>query len=137
MSNKQKKNEDKAKAKLVKIEQKNALKEAKKREKALKNEQMKELYKQLDSDSGLTQEEKLKKAKETKIKKHKEKINYKLALKEAPIKMLKEINKIKWSDRNNLGSKFLWVIIFLLIFGIFFYAVDYGLQWLFVITKII
>ncbi|AHI52376.1 preprotein translocase subunit SecE [Spiroplasma culicicola] len=129
--------EKKAKEKLDKIAQKQALKEQKKLEKDSKKKQIEELYKQLDGDKGLTKEEKIKKAKEKKIKKEKEKINYKLAIKEMPVKMLKEVNKIKWSDRKNLGQKFTWVIVFLLIFGIFFYAVDLGLQYLFDLLKIV
>ncbi|QEH61233.1 preprotein translocase subunit SecE [Spiroplasma chinense] len=129
--------EQKAKAKLDKLKQKEEAKRIKKEQKSAQKEQMQELYKQLDGDKNLTKEEKIKKAKDVKIKKHKEKINYKLALKEAPIKMLKEINKIKWSDRKNLGQKFSWVIVFLIVFGIFFYAVDTALQYLFTLAKII
>ncbi|ARU90925.1 hypothetical protein SCLARK_00123 [Spiroplasma clarkii] len=51
--------------------------------------------------------------------------------------MLKEVNKIRWSNRKNLGQKFTWVITFLIIFGAFFYAIDTGLKYLFVLLKIV
>lgn len=125
--------EEKAKAKLDKIN----LKNAKKEEKNKRKQEMQELYSQLDPYKGLTKAEKVKKHKEIKIKKEKDKINVRLALKESPVKMLKEVNKIRWSDRKNLGQKFTWVIVFLIIFGTFFYAFDTGLKYLFILLKIV
>ncbi|QBQ07234.1 preprotein translocase subunit SecE [Spiroplasma gladiatoris] len=126
---------------LDKKAQKQALKEKIKAEKAkakaAKKEQFKEIYAALEGDKGLTKEQRVKKARAAKVKEHKQKINVKLALKEAPIKMLKEINKIKWSGRANLGQKFSWVIIFILIFALFFYGIDTGLKHLFILMKII
>jgi len=129
--------EEKAKQKLQKITESETKKAQKKQEKNKRKAEMDELYKQLDPYKGLTKEEKTKKEKEIKIKKEKEKINVRLAVKEAPVKMLKEINKIRWSSRKNLGQKFSWVIIFLIIFGIFFFAVDLGLRYLFILLRII
>ncbi|AKX33700.1 preprotein translocase subunit SecE [Spiroplasma litorale] len=121
--------EEKAKIKLEKIE-------AKKQEKAERRKQFEDLFKEVQGHDG-TQEGKIKAARAKKVKKHKDKIGFKKAAKEAPVKFLKEINKIKWSSRENLSIKFLWVIVFILIFGVFFFAVDYGLQHLFVELKII
>ncbi|AOG59989.1 preprotein translocase subunit SecE [Spiroplasma helicoides] len=131
----------KAEAKAAKIQEKlkkreEAL-EAKRIKKQQKDEEMKALYQAFDADKGLTREERVQKARKVKVKKHKEKVNLKLAFKEAPIKMLKEINKIKWSSRKNLGQKFSWVVVFLLVFALFFYGVDTGLKYLFQVLKII
>ncbi|AKU79279.1 preprotein translocase subunit SecE [Spiroplasma turonicum] len=121
--------EEKAKLKLEKANTKKTLKEEKKK-------QFDELFQTIQGHDG-THEGKLKAARNKKIKKHKDKISLKQVAKEGPVKFLKEINKIKWSTRENLSMKFLWVIVFILIFGIFFFLVDYGLQHLFVEIKII
>ncbi|QGS51402.1 preprotein translocase subunit SecE [Spiroplasma tabanidicola] len=133
MKDKEKDLDLKAQKKAEKEKTKALKAEAKAKEKA----EFQKIYDALDADKGLTKEEKIKKARAAKVKEHRKKINVKLALKETPIKMLKEINKIKWSGRANLGQKFSWVIIFLLIFILFFYGVDTGLRYLFAEIKII
>ncbi|AGR41738.1 preprotein translocase subunit SecE [Spiroplasma diminutum] len=136
MSDKNNLKEQKAQEKLKKIQQKKARKEDKKKIKLQKKEEFTKLYNEFEGHDG-TQEGKIKAAKTKKVKKVKDKIDYKLALKEAPIKFLKEVNKIQWSSRKNLGTKFLWVIIFIAIFGVFFFFIDWGFQSLFELIKII
>ncbi|ASP27807.1 preprotein translocase subunit SecE [Spiroplasma corruscae] len=128
------------KKKKISKEEKNQEKLRRLNEKRLKKaenkKQFDELFTAVQGHDG-THEGKIKAARAKKIKKHKDKISLKQVAKEGPVKFLKEINKIKWSTRENLSMKFLWVIVFILIFGIFFFAVDYGLQHLFVEIKII
>ncbi|WP_339022808.1 preprotein translocase subunit SecE [Spiroplasma endosymbiont of Crioceris asparagi] len=59
------------------------------------------------------------------------------SLKETPIKLVKEANKIKWPKRRVLGMKFLTIVIFIFIFAVFFYGVDQALEQLFAISKIV
>ncbi|AGR40730.1 preprotein translocase subunit SecE [Spiroplasma taiwanense] len=125
-----------AKQRKLKLETKIEKKASKVAIKLERKKEIKELFNKFEGHDG-TQEGKVKAAKDKKIKKHKNKVDYKLTFKEAPVKFLKEINKIKWSSRQNLGTKFLWVIIFIFIFGAFFFLVDWGLQSLFVVIKII
>ncbi|WP_342275415.1 preprotein translocase subunit SecE [Spiroplasma endosymbiont of Cantharis lateralis] len=136
MSDKNNSKEQKAQEKLKKIQDKKTQKDSKKTQKTQKKEEFTKLFNEFEGHDG-TQEGKIKAAKKRKVKKEKEKINYKLAIKEAPIKFLKEVNKIQWSSRKNLGTKFLWVIIFIAIFGVFFFFVDWGFQSLFELIKII
>ncbi|AUM62286.1 preprotein translocase subunit SecE [Spiroplasma monobiae] len=136
MSDKKDLREQKAQDKLNKIKEKQAQKEAKKETKKNKKEEFTKLYNEFEGHDG-TQEGKIKAAKNKRVKKEKEKIDYKLALKEAPVKFLKEVNKIQWSSRKNLGTKFLWVIIFIAIFGVFFFCVDLAFQNLFELIRII
>ncbi|WP_338985164.1 preprotein translocase subunit SecE [Spiroplasma endosymbiont of Diplazon laetatorius] len=136
MSDKNNSKEIKAQEKLKKIQEKQKRKQDKKLEKKNKKEEFTKLYNEFEGHDG-TQEGKIKAAKTKKIKKEKEKIDYKLAIKEAPIKFLKEVNKIQWSSRKNLGTKFLWVIIFIAVFGIFFFFVDWAFQNLFELMKIV
>ncbi|WP_339020960.1 preprotein translocase subunit SecE [Spiroplasma endosymbiont of Atherix ibis] len=128
--------EQKAQEKLKKIQEKQAQKQNKKQNKQNKKEEFNKLFNEFEGHDG-TQEGKLKAAKKKKVKKEKSKINYKLAFKEAPIKFLKEVNKIQWSSRKNLGTKFLWVIVFIAIFGVFFFCLDWAFQALFEVMKII
>lgn len=69
--------------------------------------------------------------------KTKEKIDWKLAFKEFPIKMVKEVSKIKWSGKQNLTNKFVQVIIFMLVFAVIFYLIDWGFQELFSVMHVI
>jgi len=75
--------------------------------------------------------------KDLKTPKDKEPRNLKLAFKEFPVKMVKEVGKIKWSSRQNLFIKFIQVVIFILIAAILFYFIDLGLQELFSASRII
>jgi len=75
--------------------------------------------------------------KDLKTPKDKEPRNLGLALKEFPVKMVKEVGKIKWSSRQNLFIKFVQVVIFILIAAILFYFIDLGLQELFSVARII
>ncbi|WP_245576618.1 preprotein translocase subunit SecE [Mesoplasma seiffertii] len=96
---------------------------------------------QLNSGKQSTKKVATKISKETKakikVKPEKEKVDIKLAFKEFPIKMAKEVNKIKWSGRENLTRKFIIVILFMLFFAVLFFFVDWGLQQLFVLIKVI
>lgn len=120
--------EEKAKIKLQKIEEKKA-------KKAVKDKMYKDLK------EGYEAHEKESKTKEyvkkQKVRKEKEKFDFKLAFKEMPAKMIKEVNKITWPKSDTLWMKFLWVIIFMICFGIFFYFVDWGLQALFSLAHIV
>ncbi|WP_156902660.1 preprotein translocase subunit SecE [[Acholeplasma] multilocale] len=130
---KQAKAEAKAAAKFEKSEAKRLVKLAKK-----STEQSTEFN---DEQVNSNKKTKQKISKETKqkikVKKEKEKFNWKLAFKEFPIKMAKEVNKIKWSGSDNLTKKYITVVIFMLIFAVLFYFVDMGLQELFVLIKVI
>ncbi|ATZ19072.1 preprotein translocase subunit SecE [Williamsoniiplasma somnilux] len=72
-----------------------------------------------------------------KIKEAKDKIDWKLSFKEFPVKMVKEVNKIKWSSRINLSKKYITVLIFMAVFALVFYFVDWGLQELFALIKVV
>ncbi|MCL8212742.1 preprotein translocase subunit SecE [Mesoplasma whartonense] len=72
-----------------------------------------------------------------KASKTKEKIDWKLSFKEFPVKMVKEVSKIKWSGKQNLTNKFVQVIIFMLIFAVVFYLIDWGFQTLFSVMHVI
>lgn len=120
--------DEKAKLKLEKIQ-------AKQETKAEKQKIYTDLKKGFDE---ITEKQKDKEyIKKQKVKKVKEKFDYRTTLKEMPIKMVKEVNKIRWPKREELGAKFGMVIIFLIIFCVFFYFIDWGLQELFAIAKII
>ncbi|ATZ16696.1 preprotein translocase subunit SecE [Entomoplasma freundtii] len=67
----------------------------------------------------------------------KEKVNVKEAIQEFPVKMIKEVNKIKWSSSGNLTKKYISVLLFMVIFALFFALVDWGLQALFSLIKIV
>ncbi|EOA07244.1 Preprotein translocase subunit SecE [Mycoplasma yeatsii 13926] len=74
--------------------------------------------------------------KKLKVKKEKEPKDFKLMFKEFPIKMVKEISKIKWSGTDSLSKKFIIVILFMLIFAVIFYSLDLGIQQLFQLIKV-
>lgn len=74
--------------------------------------------------------------KKLKVKKEKEPRNIKLMFKEFPIKMVKEISKIRWSGSDSLSKKFIIVILFMLIFAVIFYSLDLGIQQLFQLIKV-
>jgi len=60
-----------------------------------------------------------------------------LAFKEFPVKMVKEVSKIHWSGQKNLWTKFIQVVLFILIFAALFYLVDLAFQELFTVMKVI
>ncbi|ATG97666.1 preprotein translocase subunit SecE [Mesoplasma lactucae] len=72
-----------------------------------------------------------------KRKAEKEKTDWKLGFKEFPVKMVKEVNKIQWSGKRNLTNKFIQVIIFMLVFAVVFYLIDWGFQALFTAIHVI
>ena len=57
-------------------------------------------------------------------KKKKEKVNFKVALLEFPVKMLKDISRIKWVGKGTLGKRFILVVLFLIFFAIAYFIVD-------------
>jgi preprotein translocase subunit SecE len=120
--------EEKAKAKFAKLEEKR-LKKEKQRE---VYEDLKEGYKEFESAEG-----RKKKAKEAKVKKIKEKVDYKLAIREFPVKVVKEIQKVRWPSQSVLGSRLIWVLGFIILLAVVFYFVDWGIQSLFGVAKII
>ncbi|PPE05860.1 preprotein translocase subunit SecE [Williamsoniiplasma lucivorax] len=67
----------------------------------------------------------------------KDKINMKLATREFPVKLVKEVNKIKWSSSKNLTNKYITVLIFMIITAIMFFLIDMGLQQLFSLIKVL
>ncbi|WP_051636004.1 preprotein translocase subunit SecE [Mesoplasma photuris] len=119
MSEKVSKSELKAKAKFEKLEQKRLQKE----QKIASGKKQK-----ISSDAT---------AKIKEIKKPKEKRNWKLEFKEFPIKMVKEVGKIKWSGSDNLTRKYITVLIFMLLFAVVFIFVDWGLQELLTLIKVV
>jgi preprotein translocase subunit SecE len=60
-----------------------------------------------------------------------------MALREFPIRLIKEVQKVRWPKQKDLGSKLAWVIGFMLSLAILFYFVDWGIQALFGVAKII
>jgi len=60
-----------------------------------------------------------------------------LAFKEFPVKMVKEVSKIHWSGQKNLWTKFIQVVLFILIFAALFYLVDLAFQELFTVMKVV
>lgn len=56
---------------------------------------------------------------------------------EFPVKMVKEVNKIRWATKENLTKKYLEVLIFIILFAVFFALVDWGFQALFSLIKVI
>lgn len=65
------------------------------------------------------------------------KINLKLFFYEFFVKIIKEIVRIRWINKNTLGYKFLITIIFIFIFIIFYLFLDLFLHYLLTISYII
>lgn len=120
--------EEKAKAKFAKLEEKQ-LKKQKQKE---VYDNLKEGYKDFESAEG-----RKKRAKEAKVKKIKDKVDYKLAIREFPVKVVKEIQKVRWPSQSVLGSRLLWVLGFIVTLAVIFFFVDWGIQELFGVAKII
>ncbi|AXK50710.1 preprotein translocase subunit SecE [Spiroplasma alleghenense] len=114
-------------------EQKAELKFEKKKLKENAKQERKKIYEQLNTPlaSETDPTNIAKKAKMKKIKKEKEKGDWKTSFREFPVKMVKEVNKIRWTSGNTLGRKFVYTLIFVFIFAVFFFLVDLGLQKLF------
>ncbi|WP_338972363.1 preprotein translocase subunit SecE [Spiroplasma endosymbiont of Panorpa germanica] len=120
-------------------EQKAELKLEKKNLKENAKLERKKIYEELNAagDSDQDSTNLAKKAKMKKIKKEKEKVDWRTGFREFPVKMVKEINKIRWTSGNTLGKKFIYTLIFVFVFAIFFFVVDLGLQKLFELIYII
>ncbi|AGM24736.1 preprotein translocase subunit SecE [Spiroplasma chrysopicola] len=73
----------------------------------------------------------------TEKKKKAEKVNWKLAFREFPVKMAKEVSRIRWASKGSLGRKFLITIAFIAVFAIFYLALDQVLFNLLHVAKII
>ncbi|ASZ08851.1 preprotein translocase subunit SecE [Mesoplasma chauliocola] len=86
-------------------------------------------------ESSKSKKQKIKISKETKksikVKKQKEKKNIKLTIKELPIKIVKEISKIKWSGWDNLKKKYIIVLLFMIFFAVLFFCIGLGIEALF------
>ncbi len=67
---------------------------------------------------------KINKIKKPKNKKIKPKTNWKLAFREFPIKLAKDIARIRWISQGRLGKSFLFILGFLIVFAIFYFGLD-------------
>lgn len=126
----------------LKKEQKRLKKEAKARAKVERHQARMGLRSNADQESAsdlgnkrVLKEKEIKRSlynrRNFKTKKEKEKIDWQRSFKEFPVKMVKEVSKIKWSGKQNLTNKFIQVIVFMLIFAVVFYFIDWGFQALF------
>ena len=70
-------------------------------------------------------------------KKRKEKFNWKLFFYEFPVKMVKDITRIKWISKGRLGKMFLAVLIFIACFAVAYGILDLILTQLFGVAHII
>lgn len=147
MTEKELKQQNKAKKLANRLEIKRLAKEAKAAHKVQKNADKQKIIsqdvqEQLSSTDNRAESKKVKKEtkkiiKVKKAKEEKDKVDYKLAFREFPVKMVKEVNKIKWSGWTNLNRKYITVLIFMIIFAIVFYFVDWGLQEIFILMKVV
>ncbi|WP_425380220.1 preprotein translocase subunit SecE [Spiroplasma endosymbiont of Stenodema calcarata] len=65
------------------------------------------------------------------------KTNWKLAFREFPVKMAKEVTRIRWTSKGSLGRKFLITILFIIAFAIFYLVLDLALHHLLTVAHII
>lgn len=70
-------------------------------------------------------------------KKKKEKFNWKLFFYEFPVKMVKDVTRIKWVTKGRLGKLFLGVLIFIACFAVAYGILDLILTQLFGLAHII
>ncbi|AOX43499.1 hypothetical protein S100390_v1c01560 [Spiroplasma sp. NBRC 100390] len=63
--------------------------------------------------------------------------NWKLAFREFPVKMAKEVTRIRWTSKGSLGRKFLITILFIIAFAIFYLVLDLVLHHLLTVARII
>ncbi|WP_342256669.1 preprotein translocase subunit SecE [Spiroplasma endosymbiont of Poecilobothrus nobilitatus] len=65
------------------------------------------------------------------------KTNWKLAFREFPVKMAKEVTRIRWTSKGSLGHKFLITILFITAFAVFYLVLDLVLHHLLTVARII
>ncbi|UZQ29614.1 MAG: preprotein translocase subunit SecE [Spiroplasma phoeniceum] len=65
------------------------------------------------------------------------KTNWKLAFREFPVKMAKEVTRIRWTSKVSLGRKFLITILFIIAFALFYLVLDLVLHHLLTVARII
>lgn len=65
------------------------------------------------------------------------KTNWKLAFREFPVKMAKEVARIRWTSKGSLGRKFLITILFIITFAVFYLVLDLVLYHLLTVARII
>lgn len=65
------------------------------------------------------------------------KTNLKLAFREFPVKMAKEVTRIRWTSKGGLGQKFLITILFIITFAVFYSVLDLVLHHLLTVARII
>ncbi|ALA97103.1 hypothetical protein SKUN_00181 [Spiroplasma kunkelii CR2-3x] len=65
------------------------------------------------------------------------KTNWKLSFREFPVKMAKEVTRIRWTSKGSLGRKFLITILFIIVFAVFYLVLDLVLHNLLTVTRII
>lgn len=65
------------------------------------------------------------------------KTNWKLAFREFPVKMAKEVTRIRWTSKGSLGRKFLITILFIIAFAVFYLVLDLVLHHLLTVARII
>ncbi|WP_342268865.1 preprotein translocase subunit SecE [Spiroplasma endosymbiont of Aspidapion aeneum] len=133
--------EEKLRSKFEKLKAKESYIKSKKEEKIIRKHQNQkkgqELLNSLKDDNPESKKLREKLIKDEKFKTEKKKRNASLYFREWPIKMVKEVQKIRWASRRDVAIKFFWVIVFILIFGAIFYFADWGISTLFLYIKII
>lgn len=133
--------QDRLEAKRLAKEAKVLYKSQKKEQRVLKNSRQAELEENLGSttklDSKKISQDTRKKIRVKKLKDKDQKVDFKQATREFPVKMIKEVNKIKWSGAENLTKKYITVIVFMAVFAIAFFFIDWGLQALFALMKVV
>ncbi|WP_374695968.1 preprotein translocase subunit SecE [Spiroplasma endosymbiont of Polydrusus formosus] len=65
------------------------------------------------------------------------KTNWKLAFREFPVKMAKEVTRIRWTSKGSLRRKFLITILFIIAFVVFYLVLDLFLHHLLTFARII
>ncbi len=65
------------------------------------------------------------------------KTNWKLYFREFPVKMAKEVTRIRWTSKGSLGRKFLITILFIIAFAVLYLVLDLVLHHLLTVARII
>lgn len=123
--------------KIARQQAKLAQKELKAAAKAARKSRQEELESNLEAPTSKININKWQKKSLKITKEPKEKVDIKEVVQEFPVKMIKEVNKIKWSSSGNLTKKYISVLLFMFVFAVFFALVDWGLQALFSLIKIV
>lgn len=124
--------------KLEKVENKKQRKATKLEKKQAKLKVIKAtVVKNADNNEKETDKKTFAQRKITKKDGAKTKKSFKLLVKEFPIKMSKEVQRIHWVGKGSLGRSFLITILFVLAFAIFFFGVQSLLLYLFSKASII